>query len=157
MELNPIRQSSGHQQITIANKEDVNDILRLNSQFHLDIRDFEWDQPDWIKEKINKGHYFVLKQENQVLGAIDIENINKEELYIETIAIDPDHHGSGLGKKLISFAKNKAQEMGCKKITVESFQDYKLLDFYKKVGFQLDDPPIGYHNGQPFHRFIMLL
>ena len=144
-------------EIGVAQEENVQEIAGLNRQFHLDIEDFEWDKPEWIKEEIGKGNYYILKQCGLVLGAIDLQKIDADEIYIEAIAVDSASHGLGIGKKLIDYAKQRAREMGCKKISVESFESYDLLGFYQRVGFGLDNPPTGYYEGKPFHRFVMNL
>lgn len=143
------------QKISVAKKENLNDIVELNKQLHLDIESFKWDQPEYIKEEIRKGNYYVAKEGSQVVGAIDIQRPGVDELYIEVLVVDPKKHGFGIGKKLIAFAKNVARRWKCKKLTVESFQSYNVQGFYKKVGFRLDTPPVGYCEGLPFHRFVM--
>ena len=156
MALNTEEQGWSHE-IMPATKDNIRDIVGLNGQFHLDIKGFKWDKPEWIKEEIEKGNYFVLKQGDKVIGAIDTQKLGSGDLYIEAIAVEPSQHGTGLGKRLIMFAKDMGQNLGCKKLTVESFQSYGLLDFYQKVGFKLDTPSIGYYEGKPFYRFVMHL
>jgi len=151
-----IKDKLNNQKITVANNDDLKDIVRLNQQFHRDIKGFKWDKPEWINSEIQKGNYFVFKRGADIFGAIDIQKFDNE-MYIEAIAVEPNQHRSGIGVKLIDFAKKIAQESNCKKLTVESFQSYNLLDFYQKIGFELDNPSVGYHEGQSFHRFVINL
>jgi ribosomal protein S18 acetylase RimI-like enzyme len=142
--------------IVAAQVENTGDIARLNYQFHRDIKNFKWDKPEWIMKEIEKGNYFVMKQKGLITGAIDMQR-SEDELYIETIAVDSIHHDSGLGRRLILFAKGTAEKLGCKKLTVESLQSYNLQGFYQKVGFVTDNPPLGYFQSEPFYRFVMYL
>lgn len=144
-------------EIVLASLEDVPDIVELNRQFHKNMKDFRWDSSDWIQTEVEHGNYYVAKKENQIVGAINVQEIPNLDMYIETIATDPDQHGSGIGRMLINFVKEKALSKGFKKLTVESFESYGIKDFYLKVGFQLDSPSVDYVDSQPYFRFVMHL
>src|SRR3972149_10636552 len=137
-----------------AREEDAAEIMNLNTLFHLDIPDFKWDNESWVREQIEQGNYFVLKEDGILTGAIDLQT-REDSLSIETIAVRKELQGRGTGRKMIDFAKDQARQNGKPKLTVESFTDYGLESFYKKVGFGKDDPYLGDYQGKPYYRFIM--
>lgn len=141
--------------ITKANKNDLGDIVTLNKLFHLDVPDFRWDTQKWVLEEIEQQNYFVLRENDNVVGAICIK-FEGSIAYIETIAIKTDKHRSGLGKKLIQFAKEYSISKEKKELKVESFEDYGLKDFYKRVGFRLEKGREYFH-GKPYMVFSMKL
>ncbi|HYD34539.1 MAG TPA: GNAT family N-acetyltransferase [Vitreimonas sp.] len=142
-----------------ANQDDLDIIVTLNSQFNLAMPNFYWDQPEWVSTQIEHARYFVLiNPDNLVIGAICLTPLtDTNQLNLETLAINPQHHGQGLGKKMIEFAKQKALEGRCESLIVETFQCYKLEAFYLKCGFSKDEPYILFENGEPYYRFKMKL
>jgi len=137
-----------------ATGADLTPIIELNKQFHLDIPNFKWDQAGWIAEEIKRGTFFVFKDKDLVIGALCLKP-GKDELEIETIAIRKDFQGLNHGKTLIQFARDEAKRQTKLRLTVESFCSYNLGEFYKKCGFKVDDPPLGYFEDQPYSRFFM--
>ena len=92
----------------------------------------------------NTYMYGVLINHNQLvgIGVLLIEekyyrqsSANKpgKSGHIEDIIIDKEHRGRKLGKRLIQFMKQQAQEKGCYKIQLHCGKD--LETFYKKQGF----------------------
>lgn len=121
-------------EIILAKLDDLESITSLNSQFHLEIDNFKWDTPKWISQEIKQGHYVLLKEKNDTLGAMCLEP-KEDIMYIQTIAVQQKLHKKGLGRNLINYAKIHAKKERSKKIVVESFLDYNLEGFYTKCGF----------------------
>lgn len=140
-------------EIDLAKAKDIKDIVDLNKQLHRNLPNFKWDKREWIEEEVSRGNYFVLRREDHILGAMNLQTL-EDELYIETIAVSPNTHNMGIGRQLVDFAKNKTKEEGLSKLTVESLHSYNLLDFYRKVGFNLVDDKHNYE-GAPFYSFEM--
>lgn len=145
----------GSRKIFQAKFGDVDEILKINLQLHRNISNFRWDQKPWVSREIKVGHFYVLKEDRQTIGAINLKEEGEDELYIETIAIKPEFQKSGGGKRLIEFAKETGKKLHKKKLTVESFHSYNLLEYYQKMGFELDDPPTDIFGGEKFYRFVM--
>ncbi len=141
--------------ITKARKEDAEEIALLNKQFHLNIPDFRWDSEKWISSEIEKGNYYILLENTQILGAMNLEKYKKEYV-VSTIAIKEDQHGKNLGRKLIDFAKENAIKENIHLLTVDSFVDYNLEGFYTKCGF-IKRKELGNYKGHPYFRFFMKL
>ena len=65
-------------------------------------------------------------------------------------------HGKKLGKKLIDFAKEISLKNNIPLLTVGSFVEYKLENFYTKCGFT-KEKELGSYNGHPYYKFFMNL
>ncbi len=72
-------------------------------------------------------------------------------LYIETLAKAKDIQSSGVGKRLVEFAKQFARENNFKILRTTSFYEYRVKDFYIKNGFRLLPEP-GEYSGHKFYR-----
>lgn len=60
----------------------------------------------------------------------------KEVLVIHTLCIPPSKAGKGLGKKMIEFAVNKAVELNCKVIRLDTYAgNTPAANLYKSKGF----------------------
>lgn len=63
--------------------------------------------------------------------------IYKRTIRIFSIVVSPDFQGKGIGKELLKKAKEIANEKGIARISLEaSSDDGKLIDWYKKAGFE---------------------
>lgn len=138
-----------------AKEENVEEIVLLNKQFHLDIPNFYWDSKKWISSEIKKGNYYILVNNGLTLGAINIKK-NKKEYHISTIAIKKNMQRNNLGKKLIDFAKENAINTKVSLLTVGSFIDYNLESFYTKCGFNKKDK-LNKYEGHNYFEFFMKL
>ena len=142
-------------EITNAKSENLEEIVELNKQFHLNIANFKWDTHEWINSEIMMGNYFILREADKVLGAICLES-KDDGVHIETIAVKNELHRKGLGKKLISYAVDRAKKEGQRKLMVESFLDYGLEGFYTKSGFLKSVLPRAY-SGKKYNQYFMFV
>ena len=146
----------GFQVIETANILDLERIIELNSQIHIDRPGFtdedQWDGKEWIGEEIKAGNFFVFRDNGQIYGTTLLA-IWDDALHITTLTIDQTMHGLGIGKKLTEFAENLAAEKGLKKVTLETYDLYSVKDFYLKCGFELDNPPTDSYKGEIFYCF----
>lgn len=146
--------SERHPEISVATPEDVGVISELNSQFHLDLQGFRWDQKDWILEEIEKGNYFIFRQGEEAIGALCL-TLTVDSATIETIAVNKRMHGTGIGKRMVRYAREWAIKRGRSYVTVESFEKYNLESFYLNSGFSKDNPYIDNYKGEQYFRFKM--
>jgi len=124
--------------IVQAGVQHLSIIACLNEQFHLDMPGFCWDREDWISRQIEQGDFWLLlgdDQDNQVTGALCLKHKPDDELHILTLAVSP--RGEGRGACLVEFAKQRAVQLDCARLTVDSFEEYGLLDFYQGQGFEV--------------------
>jgi ribosomal-protein-alanine N-acetyltransferase len=72
---------------------------------------------------------------------------NSKIAHLESIAVDPDYQGTGIGKKLMSEIEKASLEMGCKKIVLETFEKkVSALKLYEKTGYSIKEfVPDYYH------------
>ncbi len=70
--------------------------------------------------------------ENDTLGCIGIELIDKRRCEIKHIAVSPNHRGESIGSKMISFIKDKHS---LSFISAET--DKEAVNFYKSYGFNI--------------------
>ena len=54
--------------------------------------------------------------------------------YIDTLWVDSEYRGKGLGKKLLAEIENTAKEKGCYLIHLDTF-DFQAKEFYERFGY----------------------
>lgn len=98
-----------------------------------------------IKEDIEDESLFVLKDDNNILGIITLNEKQEEEyldiewqysegkqLIIHRLAISPNYQGRGLGDQLMKFAEEKAKELNYSSIRLDTYtKNKKALRFYE--------------------------
>jgi len=141
--------------IVKASSADVEDILRLNTQIHVDTPLFHGGSSAWIEEQIENGNYFVVKSENEICGALCVLEKNGE-FHLETIAVQKGQQEKGIGRTFIDFAKTKAKENGFDRLYVDTYCEYNVDGFYEKCGFR-KIPTYAVYKGKPYHRFVVEL
>lgn len=134
-----------------AKLEDIAAIKSIANLLYLDISGFDWNKEDFIKSQIEKGEYYVAEENEKIIGITSLRDRNGR-LYIETLAVAKDIQSSGLGKKLVEFAKQFARDNNFKILRTTSFYEYEVKDFWIKQGFRLLDEP-GEYGGHKFYRF----
>jgi len=139
--------------IVKAERSDIQDIIKLNTQIHVDTPLFQGSSPLWVEEQVKSGTYFVMRNNNQVYGAFCL--IEKEaKVQLETIAVEKNEQGKGIGKKFIDFAMAKAKEKGFSSLVVDTYCEYKVDSFYEHCGFR-KTPTFAKYRGKPYHRFTI--
>ncbi len=134
-----------------ASDANVKDIVKLNSQIHVDTPLFQGSSPLWVEEQVKHGNYFMIKDHHTLCGAVCL--LEKEgQFHLETIAIEKEHQGQGLGKQVIEFAKAKAKENGFSSLFVDTYCEYNVDRFYEGCGFR-KIPTFAKYRGKPYHRF----
>jgi ribosomal protein S18 acetylase RimI-like enzyme len=143
-----------HMQVTKADIKDLESIVTLNKLLHLDFPWFKWDDPKWIREDLENNDYYVIRSNGEIVASMCLKMLDKEEAYIDTMAVQRERQGSGFGRQLIEFAKIHSKQKGRSVLSVDSFCDYGVQEFYEKCGFTRS-PILGNYKGQPYYRFSM--
>lgn len=130
--------------------EDVEKITEIASVLYLDIKDFVWTTEDFIRKQVEKGEYYIGEENDRAAGVISLRKRNGM-LYIETLVVAKDIQSSGIGKKLVEFAKQFARENNFKIMRTTSFYEYGVKDFWIKQGFRLLEES-GEYSGHKFYR-----
>ena len=83
---------------------------------------------------------FVYEENKEVLGCIfALRKIsgNKEEIYINEMAVLPERQGQGIGKQLLNAVKDYSKDKGLAGIVLYTSEYAPAAKFYKKNGFKL--------------------
>lgn len=115
--------------------EDLDSIVALNHSFHIDVPEFLWDLPPWVRSEIRQKHFYVSEDDvGGITGAVSLIP-HMDMLILETIAVRDDCRGKGLGRQLIEFSKEYAATRKYRQLLVGSFCEYGLRPFYEGCGF----------------------
>lgn len=92
---------------------------------------------DWIQKDIERGvTYFVIENENLVVGCAALEKANSEVCYLERLAVLPDQRRRGFGKTLVTQVLSQARNLGAKRVNIGIIADQtELKNWYKGIGF----------------------
>jgi len=135
-----------------AHDSNVDDILKLNTQIHVETPLFHGDSHEWVEDQVKNGNYFVMKRDDEIDGAICLLE-KDDKFHLETIAVGKEQQGKGIGLQFMDFAKNKAKENGFDKLYVDTYCEYNVDSFYEKCGFK-KIPTYAVYKGKPYHRFV---
>ncbi|AVK49345.1 hypothetical protein AXY43_15805 [Clostridium sp. MF28] len=102
-------------------------------------------------DSLSEGTLYVLDDNNQVCVSMILNQIQPDEykviswkypaelnevLVIHTLCVPPSKAGNGYGKKMILYAIEKAKEMKCKSIRLDTFAGNKpAANLYTGLGF----------------------
>ena len=92
---------------------------------------------DWIQEDMNRGvTYFVMENENNVVGCVALELANPEVCYLERLAVLPDQRERGFGKALVYHVLSRAELSGAHYVNIGIIAEHaELKNWYKGIGF----------------------
>ena len=99
-----------------------------------------------IEEDLKKGVLFTIRNDDEIIGAINIseqqeieyqtvnwEFDNSKVLVIHRLVIDPKHQRNGYARKLMDFAEKFAQENYYTSIRLDAYsQNKRVIEFYEK-------------------------
>lgn len=95
-----------------------------------------------VKNNLEDGRsYFLWRENTEIIGVVGLHNYiwgPKENVWLAWFAVDPNHHGKGLGSLLLMEIEKKAYEMGYKKLFIETYSSStfdKARLFYKDKDF----------------------
>jgi ribosomal protein S18 acetylase RimI-like enzyme len=112
-----------------------------------------------LEKQMRDGHHFyVLTEQTETIGFIDVEKINDTKTKLHKIYLLPDQQGKNYGKLLINYAIEKAKENNSTALQLNVNRHNKAKNFYDKLGFRVkyeDDIDIG--NGYFMNDYIMEL
>lgn len=96
------------------------------------------------QQAVQKHDVDMLFSDNALVGLIETIQ-HRDHLWIENIAVLPEHQGKGWGKHLLAYADQKASEASCNEVrllTNEAFTANVAL--YERSGYRIDKK-------EPFH------
>lgn len=96
-----------------------------------------------------------LEEKGAEITHIDAESL-PDELYINTISVNPKFRGNGIGTQLLHYAETVAKQQGIGKIAlnVETGKE-KAIRLYERVGYEIVSPWTII--GEPFHHMVKVI
>ncbi|MGA7194906.1 MAG: GNAT family N-acetyltransferase [Anaerolineales bacterium] len=85
--------------------------------------------------EIEARHVWLAESSRQVLGVL-VQYETQQGFYIDTVAVDPHHQGTGIGKALLQFAEQEALRRGYDSIYLCT--NAKMTEnqiFYPRIGY----------------------
>lgn len=93
--------------------------------------------------------FFVRDENNKILGGCNGVMYYGCH-YIDNLWLDEKLRGKRIGTQLMQAAEKLAREKGCLFSTVNTM-DWEALDFYKKLGYEVEFERSGYFNNSTFY------
>jgi dTDP-4-amino-4,6-dideoxy-D-galactose acyltransferase len=136
-------------------KHDYNQLLELSYQSGHDSRflkdpsfglfQFKRLYKRWIDNSIDDNETLVLIHPNKenIEGFVTVKK-NMNYAQIGLIAVKPNSHGKGIGKKLIQAVENQLKD-GLKLIVATQETNTGACKFYENLGFRLEKNEYIYH------------
>ncbi len=85
--------------------------------------------------EIREEHVWLAEVDGQVVGVL-VQYETEQGFYIDTVAVDPTHQGSGIGKELLQFAEQEALRRGYDSLYLCT--NVKMTEnqvFYARIGY----------------------
>lgn len=106
--------------------------------------------------RLKKGHkpidffaFFIRDESNQIQGGCNGANLYGC-LHIDQLWISESLRRNGYGTKLVSSAEKYGKENGCTFAAVNTM-DWEALEFYKKLGYQIEFERHGFLKNSVFY------
>lgn len=97
--------------------------------------------------RVSRSRYFVALYGEEIVGGVGIyptDGLSADTVELVKMYLVPAQRGKGLGKLLMKKCISLAEELGYRKIYLESMPELKnAVSAYEKLGFELLDGPIG--------------
>ena len=99
---------------------------------------------DVFERLIENGTFYVAETNNNVVGVLEIvfrhiespSHVTRDVIFIDTMAIDENYRGMGIGHQMFDFLKAMKQEMGLDGIELQvNAKNRAAYEMYQKCGF----------------------
>ena len=91
------------------------------------------------KLQIQREMFLVATKEGRVVGSV-MGGYDGHRGWVNYLAVHPDQRRGGLGRRLMDVLESRLRELGCPKINLQvRTGNQDVIEFYKNVGFKLDD------------------
>lgn len=115
--------------ISPAREYDVEALAALNNRFNADGLTLP-RSPDFVEAHLDD--YAVIRDDDgRLVGCVCLDEYSPSLVELVSLAVDPAHHGKGLGSRLIGAAVALARKRGYPEIFAVSFSD----DLFRRAGF----------------------
>jgi ribosomal-protein-alanine N-acetyltransferase len=100
-------------------------------------------------------HYLVADERGRVLGYAGLA-ATRHEADVQTVAVDPDRQGEGLGRRLLDALLAEARRRGCADVFLEARADNeRAIELYRRSGFEQVGVRRGYYRPGPVDAVLM--
>ncbi len=102
---------------------------------------------------LDEGTLHVLEQDGEICASVILNRVQPmeyasiewkhevapdEALVIHTLCVRPSKSGGGMGRKMVAYAMERARQMGCKVIRLDtSARNRPAVSLYVKLGFDI--------------------
>lgn len=93
--------------------------------------------------------FFIRDEKEQIIGGCSCDMLYGC-VYVDSLWVNENFRGKGYGKQLIQQAEKLAKENDCNFISVNTM-NWEALDFYKKLGFQVEFERHGFVGDSVFY------
>lgn len=165
--------------IELAEITDLDRIMKIIEACATDLiskKIFQWSKKypnrEVFKDDIKNNELYVFKHKSEIIGCVvlcstkDVEykdvkwlTEDSKNLYIHRLAVDPKFQKKGVGKSLMDFSEEYAQENGFKSVRLDTFSQNKRNNkFYKSRQYvQLSDVFFSMQSEFPFHCYEKII
>jgi ribosomal protein S18 acetylase RimI-like enzyme len=87
-------------------------------------------------EKVRGGLVSVVEKDGEVVGLLVLVEM-PDHLLVENVAVDPEHHGAGIGRALLAHAERHAREAALGELRL--YTHSKMTEnraFYRRLGYR---------------------
>ena len=126
----------------ISDLDRIMKIIEACANYLISKKIFQWSEKypnrEVFKDDIKKNELYVYKHKSEIIGCVvlcstkdveykDVEWLPEDgkNLYIHRLAVDPKFQKKGVGKSLMDFSEEYAQENGFKSIRLDTFSQNK--------------------------------
>ena len=113
---------------------------------------FQWDESyptrDLIENDIERGEFYVLKENNTILGCVCLNqdehptyasvewNFEQPVLVVHRLAVNPNTQGKGVAKRIMQYAEDLCVKKQYNGIRLDTFVENPLaIGLYLKLGY----------------------
>lgn len=97
-----------------------------------------WGQPQGSEKDEQEDeciHIMAVNNSDEVIGVCRLQFNSAEEAQLRYMGVQDSARGSGIGKKLITYAEQKAKSRSAHKMILQAREN--AVDFYKKCGYEI--------------------
>ncbi len=105
--------------------------------------------------KLDRNLSEWLSKKGATNSEVDSESLS-DELYIDTICIDPAFRGKGIGTKLFEYAEEVAKQNNSAKLSLNvEIEKEPAIRLYERLGYEIVSPWTII--GEPFHHMVKII
>ncbi len=91
------------------------------------------------KRKVQPEMFLVGCLDGKIIATV-MAGYDGHRGWINYLAVHPEHQRAGVGKRMMDEAEVRLRTAGCPKINLQvRSTNSKVIEFYKKIGFKVDD------------------